>query len=315
MRWALPDGRGTGGCAQTLLEAVEEEEGDVVAEDAVAEEEGFEEFGGGVRVRGAGGGGGEGLADVLDFVGFGAVVEGFDEAVGVEEDAVGGLEGDGGGIFVGEIFAGEEGQAGVKEEGLGGAIMVADGVRVAGGGHGEAARGGVEEGGQGGDEASTEKGVAEFAIDVVEEGGGGIGGGGEAEEGVFEHGGGECGGDAVAGDVGDHEGEDAVGADEGVEEIAADVVEGLVEVAELAAGEGLVFGREEVALDGAGLEEFFFHALMMAQELSGEGGFDVFGLVKHGGTRCLSVGGGGGLGRKKQEARIKKQEEVLTDVN
>ncbi len=71
------------------------------------------------------------------------------------------------------------------------------------------------------------------------------------------HGGGEDGGgDALAGDVGDGDGEEFVVCD-GEEEVAADFAAGDGAGGDFGEGDGWEFGRHDVALDGGGDVEFF----------------------------------------------------------
>ncbi len=266
----------------------EGEEGDVVVENEVGEEEGFEEALGEVSVEGAT------ADDVEEVVGGEEVAAGadcFENAVGHKQHAVAGLEGGFESVGVLDGFAGEEGKLRLEREVFDLALAHEEGRGVAGGGEGDFAGGDVEPNDERGDEAAEADSAAKFAVDEGKEVSGSEGGGGVAEEGSFEHGGAEGGRNAVAGDVADHDDEVAIGAEQCIDKISADVVERVIDECGAEGGMVLEVRRQEIALYGAGLEKFVLHAFGFADEMVGEGVIHISGGVDfvHGVTSPLEI--------------------------
>src|ERR1700733_12687584 len=207
---------------------------------------------------------------------FSGCVGGFEEAVGVEEETVSGLDG------VGRGFVGGEREGGKHESVFGDG----DDFSVAEEEHGRVGGGGVAEGGScgveidvgGGDELALGVSV-EDGIHAGEERGrvgsvGSLGGGGE-----FDHGGDERCGDSVAGDVGDEEAGLFWVGDEEVVEVSGDGGHGDVAGGYLEVIGGGIGGWEDVSLDAAGDLEF----LLNLAELGIAGQTSFCGYVAEGG--------------------------------
>ena len=204
---------------------------------------------------------------------FSGCVGGFEEAVGVEEEAVSGLKRVRG-RFVGREGEGREHKA-VFLDGKDFSGAEEEHGRVGGGGVTEGGGGGVEEDVGGGDELAL--GVAvEDGVHAGEERGG-VGGVGALRGGCeFDHGGDERSGDAVTGDVGDEEAGLLGVGDEEVVEVSGDGGHGDVAGGYLEVVGGGIGGGEDVGLDAAGDFEFFldFVELMIASESALDGDVD-----------------------------------------